>query len=152
MSSSAPLQGGPTQTSASDQMRQVVQERRAANHRYTGTCILTALRSVLAAPGNHKWETQRRSNSQSARFSRGRRTFLCKWSCRGRAKSCRFLWFVADFNRRDGFFEYRFIDFDEVTGLWKAPVLHVFGVFFEGRDSLILQTLVFLAKIPVSLG
>src|ERR1051326_8492679 len=120
MSSSAPQQGGPTQTSASDQMRQVVQERRAANNRYTGTCILTALRSVLAAPGNDKWETPRRSNSQSARFSRARRSVLCKQSCRGRAKSFRFLWLVAEFDRCDGFFEYRFIHFDEVTGLWKA--------------------------------
>ena len=59
---------------------------------------------------------------------------------------------AAAFNCFDSFLERGVIHGHEVMGIRKPPAPHVLGVFLERSDTLVLESLVFLEKIPVGSG
>src|SRR5216684_107390 len=59
---------------------------------------------------------------------------------------------VVSFDCLDGVLELGLVHRHQVSGFRKNPGLHVSGVFFEGSDALLLQTIVFREKVPVGLG
>src|SRR5262249_14995570 len=59
---------------------------------------------------------------------------------------------AAAFDCCDDLLERRVVHGHQVSGFGKTAALHVLGVFLEGRDTLRLKPLVFLAKIPVGFG